>query len=314
MAFVKEQQSFLSADGKTRAACYFYLPAAGAPRGVVQISHGMCEYLERYEDFARFLCGEGFAVCGHDHLGHGRTAAPSERGFFAGRDGDLLLPEDLHRMTRMAKERFPELPFFLFGHSMGSFVARRYLVRYGDELDGAVICGTSGSNPAAGAGSRAAGLIAACKGDHYRSRLLNRMTFGSYNRRFPREEGEYAWLSRDREIVRRYASDPLCNFLFTAAGFRDLLALLRGVSGPRWAERVPKELPILLTSGEEDPVGNYGKGVREVESLLRQAGVRDLTVRLYPGARHEILNEINRQEVYADILNWICGRCRTGNS
>ena len=313
MAFVKEKGSFLSADGKTAAACYFYRPAEGRPCGVVQISHGMCEYLERYEEFAAFLCEAGFVVCGNDHLGHGRTAAPSERGFFAERDGDFLLVEDLHRMTKLAKERFPDAPYFLFGHSMGSFIARRYLVRYGEELDGAVICGTAGSNPAAKAGSRAAAFIAACRGSHYRSGLLEKMAFGAYNRRFPAEEGPHAWLSRDRNIVRRYDADPLCNFRFTAAGFRDLLALLCSFSGPRWAQRVPKELPILLTAGEEDPVGSFGKGVREVDSLLREAGVRDLTMRLYPGARHEILNETNRREVYADILDWLSKRCgRTG--
>lgn len=306
MDYQKSKEHFRSADGRTDAACYFYEPAF-PPVGVVQISHGMCEYLERYEDFAAFLCQKGFVVCGSDHLGHGATASgPEELGYFGEKPGGaVLLPEDLHAVTRLAKERFPGLPFFLLGHSMGSFAARRYLALYGDELDGAVICGTAGPNPAAGAGRRIAALLTAAGRGKRRSHFLNNLAFSSYNRRFDAPKSRYAWLSRDEAIVRKYEQDPLCTFIFTTAGFRDLFALLESVSSPKWAASVPKDLPVLLISGEDDPVGDYGKGVRRVACMLEKAGLRDLCCRLYPGCRHEILNETNRSEVYRDVWQWL---------
>ena len=305
MNFQKSKASFLSADGASQIACYFYVPPA-EPIGVLQISHGMCEYMERYEEFADFLCGKGFAVCGHDHLGHGASAQnPDGLGYFAKKDGAAFLPEDVRRLTQMAKKRWPGKPYFLLGHSMGSFIARQYLTLYGTELDGAVICGTAGPNPAAGAGKALASLLCAVGLEKHRSIFLNSLAFGSYNRRFDAPKSKYAWLSREDSIVRKYEQDPLCNYTFTAAGFRDLFALLIRVSAPEWAEKVPKNLPVFLISGEDDPVGDYGKGVRKVEAMLRKAGIRDLSCRLYPGGRHEILNETNRREVYEDVWEWL---------
>lgn len=305
MNFQKSKASFLSADGASQIACYFYEPPA-EPIGVLQISHGMCEYMERYEEFADFLCGKGFAVCGHDHLGHGASAQnPDGLGYFAKKDGAAFLPEDVRRLTQMAKKRWPGKPYFLLGHSMGSFIARQYLTLYGTELDGAVICGTAGPNPAAGAGKALASLLCAIGLEKHRSIFLNSLAFGSYNRRFDAPKSKYAWLSREDSIVRKYEQDPLCNYTFTAAGFRDLFALLIRVSAPEWAEKVPKNLPVFLISGEDDPVGDYGKGVRKVEAMLRKAGIRDLSCRLYPGGRHEILNETNRREVYEDVWEWL---------
>ena len=278
MNFQKSKASFLSADGASQIACYFYEPPA-EPIGVLQISHGMCEYMERYEEFADFLCGKGFAVCGHDHLGHGASAQnPDGLGYFAKKDGAAFLPEDVRRLTQMAKKRWPGKPYFLLGHSMG---------------------------PAAGAGKALASLLCAVGLEKHRSIFLNSLAFGSYNRRFDAPKSKYAWLSREDSIVRKYEQDPLCNYTFTAAGFRDLFALLIRVSAPEWAEKVPKNLPVFLISGEDDPVGDYGKGVRKVEAMLRKAGIRDLSCRLYPGGRHEILNETNRREVYEDVWEWL---------
>ena len=277
MNFQKSKASFLSADGASQIACYFYEPPA-EPIGVLQISHGMCEYMERYEEFADFLCGKGFAVCGHDHLGHGASAQnPDGLGYFAKKDGAAFLPEDVRRLTQMAKKRWPGKPYFLLGHSMG----------------------------AAGAGKALASLLCAVGLEKHRSIFLNSLAFGSYNRRFDAPKSKYAWLSREDSIVRKYEQDPLCNYTFTAAGFRDLFALLIRVSAPEWAEKVPKNLPVFLISGEDDPVGDYGKGVRKVEAMLRKAGIRDLSCRLYPGGRHEILNETNRREVYEDVWEWL---------
>lgn len=305
MNFRKIKGSFLSTDGVTKIACYFYEPQV-EPIGVLQISHGMCEYLERYEEFADFLCSKGFIVCGNDHLGHGATANNSENlGFFAEKGGADYLPEDVFQLTRIAKKRYPGQPYFLLGHSMGSFIARQYLALHGGELDGAILCGTAGPNPALGAGQKMASLLVSTGHGKHRSSFLNRLAFGSYNHRFDAPKSQYAWLSREESIVRKYEQDPLCSFVFTASGFRDLFTLLGKVSAKDWAGKVPKDLPIFLIAGEDDPVGNYGKGVRQVERMLRNAGIRDLSCRLYPGGRHEILNETNRQEVYEDVWKWL---------
>lgn len=297
------KESFLSSNGRDTIACYLFEPEQ-PPRAVLQISHGMCEYMVRYGEFARFLNSQGVAVCGNDHLGHGESASgPEERGFL-GKGGWGYLVEDLHKLTLRMKEKHPGLPYFLLGHSMGSFAARAYLTRYGSELDGALIMGTSGGNPLSGAGICVEKLLTLFYGDHHRSRLLQSMAFSSYNKRFP-GEGDSAWLTRDRIVTSKYAGDEHCNFIFTTDGFDNLFHLLNAVSRKDWAGTVPKELPILLLSGEDDPVGDYGKGVLKVNRRLKEAGVRDLTCKLYAKGRHELINETNRQDVYDDIAAWL---------
>lgn len=305
MSVHKTIETYPSVDGKHSIRCYLYEPE-DPPKAILQITHGMCEYLERYEAFAEYLCGRGFAVCGSDHLGHGPLALEAgELGYFAPKDGWKLLPQDVHQLTVRMKKRYPNLPYFLLGHSMGSFVARCYLELYGKELDGAVIMGTSGGNPFAGVGVRLAEREIRRHGAFYRSSLLNNLSMGSNNNRFRAEQDPNSWLTRDEEIRRAYGKDPLCSFIFTAAGFRDLFSLLRHVSRPEWARNVPKGLPVLLTSGGEDPIGGYGKGVRKVYERLKEAGVADVTLKLYEGGRHEILNEINREEVYRDLGDYL---------
>ena len=309
MRFRKSIDTFLSSDGVTAVSCYFYEPLEQEPAGIVQISHGMCEYLERYEDFADYLCGQGFAVCGNDHLGHGRTAAREEDlGFFGESGGADFLVKDLEKMTVLAKQRHPGLPYFLFGHSMGSFIARMYLTQYAQELTGAVLCGTTGGNPMAGMGAFLAGRTASAKGPRHRSAALTKMAFGSYNKRFDSPKSANAWISRDAGVVGKYDQDPLCTFTFTAAAYHELFMLVRRVSAPEWAPAVPRDLPVLLIAGEDDPVGDYGAGVRRVAERLIEAELRDVSCRLYPGCRHEVLNELNRSEVYRDVCRWLQAR------
>ncbi len=311
MGFVKKTDTFLSKDGKNQVACYFFEPESRPFTGIVQISHGMCEYIERYEDLIRYLCENGFAVCGNDHLGHGHSAKTSEElGFFAEKGGDELLHEDLYQMTKLAKSRYPGIPLILYGHSMGSLIARRYITLYGEELAGVILSGTSGSQPAAGFGVFLANLIGKVRGSHHRSKLIDRLSIGNFNSRFRPEKGDSLWLSRDQAQVERYNRNPLTNYRFTAYGFRDMFRLVQKVSGKKWAEQVPKALPILLISGAEDPVGNFGKGVREVEKLLREAGVSDLTCNLIPEDRHEILFELDRDEVFRYLLDWCSRICK----
>lgn len=311
MAYQKTTGEFRSSDDKHMIRYYVYTPVSGDIRAILQISHGMCEYIGRYEEFASFLCENGVLVCGNDHLGHGSAAQESDSlGYFAKKDGWQLLPADVRKLTILMQKRYPGVPYFLLGHSMGSFVARVYLAKYGELLDGAIIMGTSGKNPLASIGVWFAERTIRRHGDKYRSEFLTRQSTGSYNKRFKTEQDEQSWLTKDEAIRKKYAADPLCSFQFTAAGHRDLFTLLQAVSTEEWAERVPKELPILLASGDMDPVGNYGKGVKEVYERLQKAGVKDVSLKLYKDDRHEILNETDRETVYQDMLDFILSKIR----
>ncbi len=277
----------------------------GAAKGIIQISHGMCEYIDRYSAFAQTLTQQGFFVCANNHLGHGASASdPEHLGYFAKRGGDKFLIDDLHTLTNMMKIKFPGMPLVLFGHSMGSFIARNYVTKYGQELDAVIFCGTSGPNPGARVGKKLAAFECRRRGEFYRSSLLSQLAFGSYNKKYKRRT-KFDWLTRDEDVVDAYLADPYCNFTFTASAFHDLFTLLLRCSDPEWFASYPKALPTLLISGDMDPVGDYGKGVSYVYQTLVSAGVRDIHLKLYKGARHELLNETNFGEVYEDILCWL---------
>ena len=296
---------FTSTDGSTRVAGYIFEPA-GEPRAIIQISHGMCEHIMRYEQLANELCTRGFLVCGHDHLGHGNTAPDSRHLGFTARGGGVnFMVCDLYRMTKIMKHRYGDIPVVLLGHSMGSFIARRYISNYGDAISAAIISGTAGPESPTGLGMALAGGIMKRKGEMHRSEFLRSISMGSYNKKFKHENCPQSWLSRDEEIRVKCAEDPFCNYLFTVRGYYDLFELLNSISSREWAESVPKKLPILLVSGDMDPVGNYGKGVKKVYRSLKKAGARDITMRLYYGGRHEMFNEINRDEVINDTVEWI---------
>lgn len=296
--------SHLSADGKTQLAAYRTDPTS--PRAMLQISHGMCEYILRYEGFADFLTENGILVFGHDHLGHGHSAACAEDlGFTVEGGGADTLVEDVHALSRRFKEEYPHLPLVLFGHSMGSFIARDVLEKYGKDYAAAIICGTGGPNTPAGAGKAMAKLLMLFFGEHHRSKLLRRIAFMGYNKKFGRGCDKNAWLTRDDAVVERYNQDPFCTYIFTLRAYHDLFSLVACVNRRDWASSIPRELPLLLISGEDDPVGAWGKGVRLVEKALLEAETVDLTTRLYPDMRHEILNEIDKETVWKEILEWI---------
>lgn len=305
MTYRKERITYPSADGKNTVAAYIFTPEEGEVRAVLQLCHGMCEYILRYEPFAAYLCAHGIAFAGNDHLGHGETAACAEDLGYTVDAAHMVA--DVRTLTGLLKERFgKDIPFFFAGHSMGSFIARTYLSRYGREgITAAIIIGTAGPGAPTGAGKAVAKLLGALRGDRYRSQLLKSMAFGSYTKRCPKGCSPSAWISRDEALVARYDADPFCSYLFTVRGYIDLFTLLGGVSAKSWAGTVPKDLPVLLTAGEEDPVGAYGKGVRAVYDRLCAAGVQDVTLKLYPGDRHEILNEPDRETVYADLLAYL---------
>jgi len=271
-------------------------------KGIISIVHGMAEHSDRYIDIAKYLAAEGYAVFMHDHAGHGKSVDSDEDlGYFGKKDGNEKIVDDVLGVIETAKKEYPSLPVVIWGHSMGSFVTRRFIAKYPEATSAAVICGTSGANPAAGAGILVAKIIGSVAGYRHRSNLLDSMAFGSYNKKFNGNTG-FEWLSVNRENIAAYVKDDKCGYKFTAGGFKDLFSLLQSVSGKEWYEAVPSHYPIYLIAGEMDPVGNYGKGVTEVYDKLKDSGHSDVSIKLYRGLRHEIHNEDCREKVLDDIL------------
>lgn len=279
-------------------------------KGVVQISHGMQELIERYEDFAMFLNRNGYVVIGNDHLGHGLTAGNyADLGYFCPDSMSATVVADLHRVTRYARKKYKNKPLFLFGHSMGSFMARRYIMRYGMEIDGVIISGTGGqAKTVLVAGKVVSNLIRLVLGDRFRSRFLKANAFGAYQKRIDNPRTDSDWLTRDERKVDDYKANKYCNFIFTVNGYRTLFEVLTYIQKKGNIRKIPKELPVYFISGMEDPVGNYGKCVRKIYDTYKKSGIRDVSLKLYPDDRHELLNELNRDEVYHDVLSWIKNR------
>ncbi len=276
----------------------------GEPRGVVQLVHGMAEHIDRYDEPASALAAAGFAVVGHTHLGHGPKAVI--QGHFADADGWQRLIDDVHRLRRMTQERFPGLPYFILGHSMGSFVTRCYLQEHGDGLAGAVLSGTGYfSKGTVMAALAVSNLVCLFGGARKPSPLIDRLAFGASNKPFAPNRTPFDWLSRDDAQVDRYIADPYCGFLFTGSGYRDLFRGLSRLTKPEGLRKMPHNLPVLFFSGDHDPVGSMGKGVERVAAQFRQSGMTDVTVRLYSGGRHEMFNELNNASVYADLITWL---------
>lgn len=304
MNFIKETGFFESSNGTDSIAYYVYKPK-GEPRAVVQIVHGMCEYCERYENFIDFLCGNGIAVCCHDQLGHGNSCPDHEKlGYFAPERGWHFLAKDAVKLTRLMKEKNRSLPYYILGHSMGSLVTRTVLAKYGYMYSGAVLLGTVNIKIGSNAGIALMRAVEKIKGGTYRSETIDKLVFGFNNSRIENPVNEYAWLSRDDDTVIKYWKDPLCNFHFTVRAYSDLMFLINYVSRSDWAWKTDKDLPIFICSGGEDPVGLYGAAPKNVFDALNDAGLQDLELKIYSGARHELLNETNREEVYADLLEW----------
>ena len=300
------QNIYKSANSVSNVTYYILVPEEVEIRGIVQISHGMCEYFSRYTTFAKYLCSLGFIVCGNDHIGHGASVSrPSELGFFAARDGWKYLVDDVKQLTDLMQRRYPQLPYFLLGHSMGSLVARLYLTDYGEKLAGCILTGTVGPNAAAISAAHLADSIARTRGMTYRSGFLSDLVFKGYNRKIKDPHSVFDWLSRDESVVSLYQSDEKCNFVFTATGFRDLFTLIAKANASHTFRHTPRGLPLLFLAGDKDLVGKYGEGVRRVVNLYRGAGLKNIEVIFYKDARHEVLNELGRLDAFADISRWL---------
>ncbi len=300
------EYTFKSTNGINSIHCCEWVPE-GKPVAILQLVHGMAEHITRYGAFAEYLAKNGILVAGHDHIGHGESCDPKDWGYFGPKDGWLTMINDVEEHRKLIDEKYPGIPHFILGHSMGSFVVRSYLAKYGRDINGAIVMGTANKNGAVGAGKTLVSMIRKFKGDRHLSKLVTNMAFGSYLKRIPDAKSAYDWLSRDPEIVKKYDEDPGCGFTFTAAGYADLFGFLGYMDSEECYKDTNVNIPILVVAGEEDPVGAYGVGPKEYYEKLKSLGCEKASLKLYPGMRHEILNEIGKEEVYEDMKNFVLG-------
>lgn len=302
--------TFPSSDGKTTLHGCAWAPADGEPRAILQIAHGVAEHITRYDHFAHFLVEHGFAVVGHDHLGHGESLPQGGTPvYFADKDGWTHAVDDIALLQVRIRREAPDIPLFLMGHSMGSFLSRSFLIRYPRRLKGAILMGTGWQSGAIIQGGLAvAGAAALRHGRRSTSKLVTELAFGGYNKAFAPNRTGSDWLSADSANVDRYIADPMCGQDATVGLFQDMLQGIRFNQQSKNLQRMDPHMPVLFVSGDRDPVGGMGKGVLHSRDAFRKAGVQNVECILYPGLRHEILNEQSQQEtVYNDILHWLEG-------
>ncbi len=278
----------------------------GKPCAVLQIVHGIAEHAGRYDEFAVFMAQQGFLVVAQDHMGHGGSiGSESVLGYFDG--GWLKAVADTHRLMSYTKMEQPDIPYFMLGHAMGSYLVRTLLIKYPKaELDGVILSGTGWLHRGVlNTGIATASVLCRTEGETSTSKMLNGMLFGNYNRKVEHKRTDFDWLTRDNQMVDAYLADPLCGFSATVGLIRDMLLAMRFNQEPENLRRMRKDLPLLLVSGNDDPVGGYGEGVKKTKQALLKAGMRSVDMRLFPLCRHEILNEINSDEIYHYLLGWL---------
>ena len=301
---MKNEFYFLSKDGVTQIHGIEWIPE-GEVKAVLQICHGMVEYIDRYHEFATFMAEQGVYVVGHDHLGHGQSVtSPEKLGYFSGNEGNWCVVSDIHQVRLMTEKKYPNVPYFMLGHSMGSFLVRQYLGQYSKGISGAIIMGTGEQpNMILTGGKLICKIIGMIKGWNYRSTFINNMAIGGYEKKMGK-----AWLTKDQTVVERYTVDPLCGFLFTVNAYYNMFSGMALMNQQEKEAKADKTLPLFFVAGADDPVGNMGKGVKHVFFLYQKQGYQDVEMKLYPGDRHEILNELDKGEVYKDILTWLENR------
>ena len=303
----KKDFYYPSVDGKTQIHAIRWEPE-GEPKAILQIIHGMVEFIDRYDDFARYLTEHGYMVVGDDHLGHGESVQSDEYHGFFGRNGNAWVIADIHQLRLMMREEFPDVPYLMLGHSMGSFLIRQYITekdgRYADDLKGVVVMGTAWQPaPVLAAGKMIAKVLGTDKVGK-RAKLIDVMSFGSYLKKIPEARTISDWLTKDEKIVDWYRSQPWCTFHFTPNGYYHMFSGMQKAHDIRRMKNLPEGLPILFTSGAEDPVGAWGEGVRKAYMIYSENTSCEVSIRLYDNDRHEILNETDRDIVYADLLDF----------
>ena len=298
--------SFPASGGK-KIHVHRWLPE-GKPRALILVAHGMAEHGARYGRLAERLCAAGFAVYAPDHRGHGKTAgSEGEYGWFAERDGFRRVVDDLHEIALGAAKDHPGLPLFLYGHSMGSLLSQAYIALYGRELSGCALSGVPEPLPAGllAAGRAIAAVGCLLKGQKAKAPLLDTMSFGAFGKPFAPNRTKFDWLSRDEAEVDKYVADPACGFVCSFGFFRDLLGGVAFAYGEEAQGKIPLGLPLYMFAGSEDPCGAATGGFEKLHGRYAARGMKDLSMKLYPGARHEVMNETNRDEVAADLLSWL---------
>lgn len=306
----KKEFYFDSRDGEHKIHAIRWIPDGEKPVCILQIVHGMSEYIDRYDEFARYLADRGILVVGDDHLGHGKSVKPGgPYGYFCKEDAPTVLVRDEHRLKKMTQEQYPGVPYIILGHSMGSFITRNYLMRYGTGIDGAIIVGTGMQPKLVLIFARIlAGIDGALFGADHVSKVVDKAAFGVYNKKIESPKTSFDWLSRNEENVRKYVDDPLCGFIFTVNGFQTLFRLIYNLHNTEELRKMPMDLPVFFLSGADDPVGDYGKSVEKVYQSFRELGMGNVQMKLYPQDRHELLNEVDREDAYGDIYRWILQR------
>ena len=299
--------TFTSSDGKSQIHVNKWEPSEGEARAIVQIAHGVAEYGKRYDRFARFLASNGFLVVANDHLGHGESLIEdSPMVYFGEKESWWYAVDDVEKLRELMHKEYPKLPYYIFGHSMGSFITRSHLIRHGGKIDGAIICGTGFLNSfIINGGKFVANIEIKRHGRKGYSDLADKMAFGGYNDAFKPNRTDFDWLSVNEENVDEYIADPLCGGRTTLGLFRELLDGLTYTNSKKHIETMSKEQPILFIAGDQDPVGEMGKGVKKAYNEFKAAGIKDVQIKLYAGLRHEILNEKEYQIVYDDVLKWL---------
>lgn len=290
--------------GGGKLHCCSWFPE-GKPRAVVQIIHGIAEYVGRYDGFARWMNSHGIAVVGEDHMGHGGSIQYGTQGYFEG--GWFAAIEDSCALMRKTMAEFPDTPYFLLGHSMGSFMARSILAKYPDSgIRGCIISGTAWQPQfLLKAAIPMCKAVCKLKGEKTPSPALQNLAFGAYNAKVEHPRTAFDWVNRSDREVDAYVADPWCGFTASAGLLRDMMLGISYIQQKESLNAMDKSLPVFFISGGDDPVGNYGEGVRQAVSEFKKVGMEQVSLRLYPLCRHEILLEINRQEIFEDILNWL---------
>lgn len=301
--------NFDSKDGNTLIHAVRWMPESGEFKAILQITHGMIEFIERYRLFAEYLTEQGYLVVGHDHIGHGASInSKDDWGYFAPDHASDILVEDMHELRTIIQKEYPDKPYFILGHSMGSYMLRKYIVLHGEGLSGAILMGTGYlPDQTLKLAINMSKFLSLFFGWRHRSKLLTKMSFGGPYKKYDLTGSDLnnSWLTKDPKIVDVYYHEPRCTYLFTTNGYKGMAEAILFDNQPDNIAKVPKDLPIFLVSGAEDPVGENGKGVKIVYEQYKNAGMNDITWKLYENDRHEILNELDKENVYHDILSWL---------
>lgn len=282
-----------------------FIPEQENLKGIIQVVHGMSEHRHRYEPFLKHLASEGYVAVIHDHRGHGESVkTPNDYGYMYERSGTYLV-EDTHQLTFYMKQEFPDVPYYLFGHSMGSLVVRAYAKKYDYELNGLIVCGSPSKNPLALAGQLLVQIMRIFKGEYFRSSFVHKLAFGKFNEKFSNGTSENRWVCSDDGVVEEYDKDDRCGFIFTLNGFENMFRLMRNVYDDDHWLLANKELPILFIAGKEDPCIISEEKFKEAHNFKKDLGYKNIEAKLYPEMRHEILNESKKEVVYQDVLDFI---------